>query len=866
MCGLAEGYWQSNTLAAGQAIVLVDLLYQDVRVAIRVLTMAASLQRDRHVRLVGLVGPDKHWRDEIWGYYDVDRLKQLAQAYGVEEFIDLGRVVEDSLEGSASFTLGGEEVLIPGESGISRQTFSEIAEATQLRALRIPKITPEVLDNQEYRALQKRCEHFSRVWDALMQLDVVAFVASHIDYHQWGFGVEAAMRHGVEIYHLQSTGSFKAYALFPEMLHDGYSARMVWTEQIADFFEEHVWPAREILARSAELTAYRSKTNQGRPSWWRGGGSVSHLDFSTPEERDSIRSLGMAQLGLDSRKPVVAVFNHAVSDAVHSNYEVFDNLADWFDATLRFAAGHPEVNWLLVDHPAQAHYDGTEWFERLAEEYDDVDHMAFISSMDVSKNVMWSLVDTAVTVRGSVSNEFPAYGVPAIQAGWSEWSHCGFSQRADTQDEYWQLLNDNIAALLRGETLISEEQVMRARLWLWFYRAGADVASPIVPHWEMLQGVELHQNMSVAFGHVEADADAALVAVRRLLQRRDPLLTRVDFHVDVPALADSLGVVDHSVGAPGCGVTTVFDNPAEPLELPGRVESGQDPSLVVVDGFARGQAVVGRAVRGRILLGIKTGGTQRDLIVTAELMIDVQTHRWYAERHPDAEMLDSRGPRCIRVRCHDAIVAGVVLVGERTRQTITFRVPAAAVDDGSLLLIEFSDAAEGEPGATTDPLCGVCITAIDFAESREASEERVGAITYDDRVLVPGTPLMGVAPGGSTLRFRVVDSPRVTGTATGVRGNLARAKRKVELHGRRALRRALPLPRLSADSVSATAWASGGEAHRVAARFPTPETCEVKLPSGEGDAPVTYFRLSVRSEALSRAGYSRHVRWERVRL
>lgn len=544
MCRAAENFWQLNTMPRKHGpIIYVDLLAQDIRVAIRVLTLAASIQRHTNARIVALIGPDPYWANMIWSYYDPERMTQIAKAYGAAEVLDLRGLVERTLAGGDSFALLGHTVRIPARHSCDERRYADIAEATHMRALRIPVVTDEIRASDEYAQLERSNDAYARIFDALMRTEAYGFVTSHIDYHQWGYAVDSAMRERVPVFHVQSTGSFKAYALFPEFVDRSMTARMNWTLQIAAYFEQHIWPAREVLHRAAETVAFRAKSNYGRPSWWRGGGSISELGFRSEAERASVRSHAMGTMQFDPKKPVVAVYNHAISDAVHSNHEIFDNLADWFTSTVEFAAAHPEANWLLIDHPAQNNYDGTMMFENVAEQYGDAPHMAFWRSMDLSKNILWSLVDLAVTVRGSVSNEFPAYGIPAVQAGWSEWSHLGFSMRADSREQYWDLLENSIERLAAGESLITAEQIERARLWLWFYRSGTDVSSGFVPHWESSQGDRLYQAVNLALTQVESDGDAGLVAVRRMLKRKEPFLTRVDFDVPLETLADALAVV-----------------------------------------------------------------------------------------------------------------------------------------------------------------------------------------------------------------------------------------------------------------------------------------------------------------------------------
>ena len=77
--------------------------------------------------------------------------------------------------------------------------------------------------------------------------------------------------------------------------------------------------------------------------------------------------------------------------------------------------------------------------------------MRFMRSLDLSKNFLTALTDLVLTVRGSVSNEYPALGIPALQSGWSEWSKCGFTEVAETPEEYFEMLQEHIDGLHRRE-------------------------------------------------------------------------------------------------------------------------------------------------------------------------------------------------------------------------------------------------------------------------------------------------------------------------------------------------------------------------------------------------------------------------------
>ncbi|WP_206685804.1 hypothetical protein [Kribbella qitaiheensis] len=418
----------------------------------------------------------------------------------------------------------------------------EIVRATVCRVLKLPRVTDEVRASAKYAQVQQRSAEFSNIYDALFAgLDPVALVTSHVDYNLWGLAVESAARFNVPTIHVQSTGSLKAYAVFPETRRGAPTFRAELTHQIAEYFERYVWPNRDRLRASAELTAWRLKGNWGKPSWWRGG-SISAIELQSLGDRMSVREHAMARYGFDPDKPVIAVYNHAVSDALNTNVESFEDLGAWYEATADYAAKHDDVNWLFIDHPSQDMYDSTGFFGSLKEKHAS-SPMVFLPSLEMSKNVMWSLIDLGVTVRGSISTELPAFGIAAIQAGWSEWSHCGFTILAKDADDYWARLDESIDSLLAGRPLLTEEQIERARLWAWFYRSGSDVSTPLVQHWEMGRLEHLLVAVKVAMQHIEADADPAFTAVRRMWTRKDPFLTRTDLTLPPEEFALALGGV-----------------------------------------------------------------------------------------------------------------------------------------------------------------------------------------------------------------------------------------------------------------------------------------------------------------------------------
>ncbi|BCJ36462.1 hypothetical protein Athai_39650 [Actinocatenispora thailandica] len=549
---VASVYWSNNIrpVGPGAGTIVVEVLHQDLRVALRTLTVANGLRRIFPARLIVLTGSDPDWHDALWTRFDTGLVRKLADAYQADDVLDVHELVDAYLATGAAAgpgrPAGGDDAVgwvgaapafrvagrgVPTRTGREPLDAAELAAnryATACRLLKVPRLTDEHRGGEKYRRIVARTDAFADAYDRLFAAFTPdALVTSHVDYNQWGLAVSAARRYGTPILHVQTTGSLKSYAVYPEDFDTAPSPRAALTGRIGEYFEKTLWPMRESLRHGAELVSWRAKGNLGRPSWWRGGATAS-VDIRTGTERRQLRSHAAHRFGFEPDRPTVAVFNHAVSDALGTNVEHFADLADWFERTADYAAERTDVNWLFVDHPSQGLYDATGFFDAVADRHAGRGNLAFVPSAKLAKNLLLSLTDLGVTVRGSVSNELPAYGIPAVMAGWAEWSACGFARVATGVDDYWSVLDDSIGGLRSGAELVSPEQQERARLWHWFYRTAADVPTSLVPHWEAGQSDQLLRILRVAMQHVESDGDPAFTAVRRMWRRREPFLTRFD--------------------------------------------------------------------------------------------------------------------------------------------------------------------------------------------------------------------------------------------------------------------------------------------------------------------------------------------------
>ncbi|GAA3697161.1 hypothetical protein GCM10022224_073800 [Nonomuraea antimicrobica] len=315
---------------------------------------------------------------------------------------------------------------------------------------------------------------FGATGDILPEVPPRALVTSRAD---------PAVPREVPVVHVHGTGTLKAYALFPDQ-----GPRSIEEElpaKVGAFFERHVWPHREAIRPSAERVAWRAK---------------SGYQIRTDTERRQLRHHGCARLGIDADRPTIAVFGHVPGRD--------DEL---FELTAAYALADDCANWLFHDpvpatsHPRIRRVNGT-----------------------MSANLLWSMADVGIAFGDS---DLPAYGIPVIQAGWSEGRACGATHVPRSPEEHRLLLEEAVARHGKGESMLGQEQRERARLWLWLRHCGADVPSQLLPHWE--HGDDYARALTVNLRHVERDGDPLFSAVGRMWERREPVLTRFDF--DDPA-------------------------------------------------------------------------------------------------------------------------------------------------------------------------------------------------------------------------------------------------------------------------------------------------------------------------------------------
>ncbi len=709
----ARAFWHTHLSAlqtgADQPHILVELLTQDLRVNVRSLSLAASLSVATGARIIAVVGTEPQWEQRVWTGYDAEMLRDMAYAWGAGDVLDLREAVRGVESGVDHLAVDGVVVPIAAAMVLDATHFATILDATGARIRGVPAMTEQMRGQEMHTRLVQFSVASTRVWESLVEHTCpIAFITSHVDYAQWAPVSIAAGRRSVPTLHVQSTGGMKAYrGIDPAIPESTY--RQELTRTLGVFFEQELWSRRDALRPAAELVAWRARRNLGVPSWWRSESEDDEVAYVSAGERSAVRNWAARRTGVSPDRPVVVVFNHAVSDALGGNREIFDNLAQWFEKTAEFAAQHPEVTWLLLDHPKQHLYDTTGFFAALATRLGHHRHLSFAPSRQLSKNELWSLADLVVTVRGSISNEYPAYGIPAIQAGWSEWSHCGFSMRADDQDQYWQLLRTSLTALVRGTSLITDDQVERARLWMWFYRSAGDVASGLVPHWRQGSSTPLHNQLNLAMNSVEADFDPLFTTVANWWAAGGPALLRGGLD-EVSASARV------ATSRPPYALLTSLDGPRSALATGESITTGADPRLALLKGFHRSWAMVARAWKPDASLAVRLVPGSPACMLTLVLQVDEVSDRWWTAEHPGQ---DPGRERVLQIMVGGAPRGRVPLAAADLQQDVPVEVHLRRNDvgpSGFVVLDLVADPSNQLP----DPVMGVRVERIDVVDDPRA--------------------------------------------------------------------------------------------------------------------------------------------------
>ncbi len=274
-------------------------------------------------------------------------------------------------------------------------------------------------------------------------------------YSPFGELFDVAIARSVNV--MQWCGSHRENAFMLKRYHRGN------TDQHPAALAPSTWSTLERMAWEPSL-AQRVRSELAEQ--YRTGGWFSEVgtQFRVREmDRERIRAL----LALDPSKKTVVVFSHLFWDATFFwGEDLFTNYREWFTETVRAACRNDRVQWVLKLHPsnivklARDGYAG-ELVEKQAirEAIGTLPSHVRVLEPDtpISTWSLYSAIDYAVTVRGTVGIEAALFGVPVLTAGTGRYDHHGFTIDSESRVEYLQRL-----AYIESIPRLTPEQIERA--------------------------------------------------------------------------------------------------------------------------------------------------------------------------------------------------------------------------------------------------------------------------------------------------------------------------------------------------------------------------------------------------------------------
>jgi hypothetical protein len=196
------------------------------------------------------------------------------------------------------------------------------------------------------------------------------------------------------------------------------------------------------------------------------GSGPKHPDAGLQEGKEIVDADEVRRrLGLDPARKTAVIFSHVLWDAnLFYGEDLFEDMEDWLVQSVRAACANPNVNWVVKVHPANR-------FKSPGSEPSDVTairesigelppHVKLLMpETEINTYSFFAATDYAITIRGTVGMETPAFGIPTLTAGTGRYSGLGFTNDSATAGEYLEKLGriEEIPPLSHEETVLGKK-------------------------------------------------------------------------------------------------------------------------------------------------------------------------------------------------------------------------------------------------------------------------------------------------------------------------------------------------------------------------------------------------------------------------
>lgn len=187
------------------------------------------------------------------------------------------------------------------------------------------------------------------------------------------------------------------------------------------------------------------------------------------------------ELGLDPGKPIIGLLTNVVWDAqLHFKANAFANMLDWIMETIKYFAERIELQLVIRVHPAEIR--GTvksrqRVMDEISKRFGTLPPNIFVIGPEspISTYAAMEACDSVIIYGTKTGVELIARGIPVIVAGEAWVRNKGLTSDANTQEEYFEILD----RLPFGKRL-ARESVSRARKYAYHFFFRRMIPLPMV--------------------------------------------------------------------------------------------------------------------------------------------------------------------------------------------------------------------------------------------------------------------------------------------------------------------------------------------------------------------------------------------------
>ena len=320
----------------------------------------------------------------------------------------------------------------------------EIGKAVYDHYLRFSGIgTTNEFKRQFYTNLSKSLLVYYQINKYLKKYNIIASVQSEKQFIPGSIIFQSALINGINVYsrvgpHNQFT--VKKYS----NINERYTHRSRFSKKLIDLVannksKEAIEIGSEIIKkRFGGVSGYQAhKEYYGLPDFTKGK-KIRKNDKKNISKEDLCKRLGWSP-----DLSIGVIFSSDLTDGVFDGrWALFRDRLTWLRESLHEIKKNNNMNWLVKPHPNDENNNvitsTLSEFEKICSNHDHVK----IFPDNIAIDSIPKIIDVAVTQCGTVSSEYPCFGIPTILAGETDCSGFDYTIEPQSKKEYFfQLQN-----------------------------------------------------------------------------------------------------------------------------------------------------------------------------------------------------------------------------------------------------------------------------------------------------------------------------------------------------------------------------------------------------------------------------------------